>query len=314
MNKLPFENIERKLIYKQKARITKPKKKNGEQLLNFGIINLDKPKGPKSIHVVNKLRHILQQPKIGHGGTLAPAVTGVLPVATGPATRVLHLFSLAGKVYEGKLHLHGDVSEEEIKKVCKQFVGKIKQIPPKRSAVKREEREREVYWFDIKKIEHRNIYFETGVQHGTYIRTLCVDIGEKLGVGGHMAYLNRIQAGPLKIDESVTLQTIKNNYFKYVQTKDDKHIVRFVQSPEKVLNYLSAVYVDENVIPRLKHGSPVFAPGIIAFTSDIKKGNNVGIYDTSSNLLALGIAEMSAKQIEKARNGLSINTDVVFVK
>jgi len=314
MNKLPFENIERKLIYKQKAKITKLKKRTGEQLLSFGIINLDKPKGPKSIHAVNKLRHILQQPKIGHGGILDPAVTGVLPVATGPATRVLHLFSLAGKVYEGKLHLHGDVSEEEIKKVCKQFVGKIKQIPPKRSAVKREEREREVYWFDIKKIEHRNIYFETGVQHGTYIRTLCVDIGEKLGVGGHMAYLNRIQAGPLKIDESVTLQTIKNNYFKYVQTKDDKHIVRFVQSPEKVLNYLSAVYVDENVIPRLKHGSPVFAPGIIAFTSDIKKGNNVGIYDTSSNLLALGIAEMSAKQIEKARNGLSINTDVVFVK
>ena len=117
-----------------------------------------------------------------------------------------------------------------------------------------------------------------------------------------------------KIDKSVTLQTIKNNYFKYVQTKDDKHIVRFVQSPEKVLNYLSAVYVDENVIPRLKHGSPVFAPGIIAFTSDIKKGNNVGIYDTSSNLLALGIAEMSAKEIKNVEKGLSINTDVVFIK
>ena len=314
MNKLPFENIERKLIYKQKAKITKLKKRTGEQLLSFGIINLDKPKGPKSIHAVNKLRHILQQPKIGHGGTLDPAVTGVLPIGLGYATRILHLFSLAGKVYEGKLHLHGEVSDAKVKKVCKQFIGKITQTPPKRSAVKREEREREVYWFDIKKIEHRNIYFETGVQHGTYIRTLCVDIGEKLRVGGHMAYLNRIQAGPLKIDESVTLQTIKNNYFKYVQTKDDKHIVRFVQSPEKVLNYLSAVYVDENVIPRLKHGSPVFAPGIIAFTSDIKKGNNVGIYDTSSNLLALGIAEMSAKQIEKARKGLSINTDVVFVK
>src|SRR3989338_4266489 len=314
MNKLPFENIERKLIYKQKAKITKLKKRTGEQLLSFGIINLDKPKGPKSIHAVNKLRHILQQPKIGHGGTLDPAVTGVLPIGLRYATRILHLFSLAGKVYEGKLHLHGEVSDAKVKKVCKQFIGKITQTPPKRSAVKREEREREVYWFDIKKIEHRNIYFETGVQHGTYIRTLCVDIGEKLGVGGHMAYLNRIQAGPLKIDESVTLQTIKNNYFKYVRTKDDKHIVRFVQSPEKVLNYLSAVYVDENVIPRLKHGSPVFAPGIIAFTSDIKKGNNVGIYDTSSNLLALGIAEMSAKQIEKARNGLSINTDVVFVK
>ena len=314
MNKLPFENIERKLIYKQKARITKPKKKNGEQLLNFGIINLDKPKGPKSIHVVNKLRHILQQPKIGHGGTLDPAVTGVLPIATGPATRVLHLFSLAGKVYEGKLHLHGNVSEEEIKKVCKQFVGKIKQIPPKRSAVKREEREREVYWFDIKKIDYRNVHFETGVQHGTYIRNLCVDIGEKLGVGGHMAYLNRLQAGPMRLDESVTLQDIKNNYFKYVKTKESKYIAKFMQQPDKALSYLPAIYVDKNVIPRLKHGSPVFAPGIVAFTSEIKKGDNVAIFDTKSNLLALGIAEMSAKEIKNAKKGLSINTDVVFIK
>jgi len=152
------------------------------------------------------------------------------------------------------------------------------------------------------------------VQHGTYIRTLCVDIGKKLGVDGHMTYLNRLQAGPMRLDESVTLQDIKNNYFKYVKTKESKYIAKFMQQPDKALSYLPAIYVDENVIPRLKHGSPVFAPGIVAFTSEIKKGDNVAIFDIKSNLLALGIAEMSAKEIKKADKGLAIKTDVVFIK
>src|SRR3989338_8231807 len=122
MNILPFEQVKREIIYKQRAKIAKTfPKRTAEELLNFGIINLDKPKGPKSIHVVNKIRSILEQPKCGHAGTLDPAVTGVLPVGLGKAVKILSILSLAGKVYEGLMHLHGEVSKKQLQSTTKQF-------------------------------------------------------------------------------------------------------------------------------------------------------------------------------------------------
>jgi len=87
MNKLPYELVEQKLIYRQKVKLGKPARKSAEELLNFGIINLDKPRGPKSIHCGNKIRKLLEQPKVGHAGTLDPLVTGVLPIGIGRSSR-----------------------------------------------------------------------------------------------------------------------------------------------------------------------------------------------------------------------------------
>jgi len=314
MNKLPYEQISREVIYKHKARISKKfPKKTAEALLNFGIINLDKPKGPKSIHVVNKIRGILEQPKAGHAGTLDPAVTGVLPVGLGKALKVLPVLSLAGKVYEGKMHLHEETTKEQLQDAFKKFTGVIKQTPPSKSAVARREREREVYWFEIKSIKGKDVEFETGVQHGTYIRTLCIQVGEYLKVGAHMTYLRRIQAGPLKIDDSVTLTEVKNNYRKYLDTKQDKYIARFVISVENAVGHLPAVWIDEGVKPRLVHGSPVFVPGVLAFTSDLAKGSTTAVFDLQNNLLSIGIAELSASELQKAEKGMAIKTDVVLI-
>ncbi len=315
MNKLPFEKIKRDIIYKQRAKIKKTfPKRTAEELLNFGIINLDKPKGPKSIHVVNKIRNILEQPKCGHAGTLDPAVTGVLPIGLGKAVKVLSILSLAGKVYEGVMHLHGDTTKEQLQAAVKAFTGKIKQTPPSKSAVARREREREVYWFEIKKISGRDVEFETGVEHGTYIRTLCIQIGEHLGVGAHMQQLRRLQAGPLKIAGSVTVEKVKKNYFKYLKTKNDDKLIReIVLPPEECIAHLPTVWVDSGVIERLAHGSPVFVPGVMAFTSDLQKGSTTAIFDLENNLLGIGIAEVNAAELKGAKKGLAVKTDVVLI-
>ena len=314
MNLLPFEQLQREIILKQKVRLTKRfPKHSAEELLNFGIINLDKPKGPKSIHVVNKIRSIVEQPKCGHAGTLDPAVTGVLPIGLGRAVKVLPVLSLAGKVYVGKMHLHEDVTKEQLQDAIKKFTGKIKQTPPSKSAVARREREREVYWFNIEKISNRDVEFETGVEHGTYIRTLCVQVGEYLKCGAHMTYLRRIQAGPLKIDDSVTLEEVRKNYKKYLQTKQDKYIARFALSPEKAVGHLPAVWIDEQVKPRLAHGSPVFVPGVLAFTSDLQKSSTTAILDLQNNLLGFGSSELNADELKTAEKGMAVKTDVVFV-
>jgi H/ACA ribonucleoprotein complex subunit 4 len=314
MNQLPYERKAREIVYRTKVRITKRlPKRTAQELLNCGIINLDKPKGPKSIHCVNNIREILEQPKAGHAGTLDPAVTGVLPIGLGKAVKVLPVLSLAGKVYEGKMHVHEDVTKEKLQEAVNKFTGKIKQTPPKKSAVARREREREVYWFEIKSVFGRDVAFETGVEHGTYIRTLCIQIGEYLGVGAHMAYLRRIQAGPMKIDDSVTFEEVKKNYKRYLRTKQQKYIANFVTTVEKSVVHLPAIWVDEGVKEYLMHGSPVFVPGVLAFTSDWEKGATTAVFDLNNNLLAIGFAELSVEEMKTAEKGMAVKTDVVLI-
>jgi H/ACA ribonucleoprotein complex subunit 4 len=314
MNKLPYERKAREIVYRKVVRISKRlPKRTAQELLNCGIINLDKPKGPKSIHCVNNIREILEQPKAGHAGTLDPAVTGVLPIGLGKAVKVLPVLSLAGKVYEGKMHVHEDVTKEQLQEAFNKFTGKIKQTPPKKSAVARREREREVYWFEIKSVSGRDVEFETGVEHGTYIRTLCIQVGDYLKVGAHMSYLRRIQAGPMKIDDSVTFEEVKKNYKKYLRTKQQKYIANFVTTVEKSVTHLPAVWVDEGVKEYLKHGSPVFVPGVLAFTSDLEKGATTAVFDLNNNLLAIGFAEMSESEMKTAEKGMAVKTDVVLI-
>ena len=145
------KSFKRKLITKEKGRITKLKPRTAEELINFGIINLDKSKGPKSIHFVNKIKRIFEQPKAGHAGTLDPAVIGVLPIGLGKATRVLSVLSVAGKVYEARMHLHKEISKDKIRKTMKGIAGVITQTPPRKSAVARRPRKREIYFIKIKK-------------------------------------------------------------------------------------------------------------------------------------------------------------------
>ena len=112
--------------------------------------------------------------KAGHSGSLDPAVTGILPVALGDATRISHALLKAGKEYVGIMHLHKEVDEKDIRKAVKDFTGKIRQLPPIKSAVKRQERTRTVYYFEILEIDGKDVLFKVGTEAGTYIRKLCL--------------------------------------------------------------------------------------------------------------------------------------------
>jgi H/ACA ribonucleoprotein complex subunit 4 len=165
------------------------------ELFHNGIIVLDKPAGPTSHQVVAWVKEMLELEKAGHGGTLDPAVTGVLPVALGDAARALQVLLVAGKEYVALMGLHKQVDEKKIREVCESFVGEISQMPPLRSAVKRVRRTREVYYLEILEIQGREVLFRVGCEAGTYIRTLCVDMGKKLGCGAQLMELRRTRVG-----------------------------------------------------------------------------------------------------------------------
>ena len=207
-----------------------------------GIVIVDKPQGWTSQDVTARLRRVFQTRRIGHGGTLDPMATGVLPVFVGRGTRGVEFFEHADKTYEAVLQLgittdtedtSGEVIEEkevhisetEFAEILSQFRGKIMQVPPMYSALKIngqklvdlarkgktvERQPREIVIFELTMLEFSGTTARLRVKcsKGTYIRTLCKDIGEALGCGGCMAALRRVQAGEYTIEEAVPLQTL----------------------------------------------------------------------------------------------------------
>jgi H/ACA ribonucleoprotein complex subunit 4 len=177
--------------------------------MEFSILNIDKPAGMTSFQVSDYIRRKLNKngfniKKTSHFGTLDPQVTGVLPIALNRACRLTGFFLGHDKEYIGIIHLHKEISVKKLQEIInKKFTGKIIQLPPKKSRVKRQEREREVKRFEIleqgqDEKNRKDFLFLAEVQAGTYIRKLCHDLGQEEIGGAHMTELRRIRAGIFK--------------------------------------------------------------------------------------------------------------------
>jgi len=183
-----------------------------------GFVFVDKPKGLTSFQVCEIVKRKLNAKKAGHAGTLDPNVTGLLIVALGKATKLMPLFLKLDKEYVGLAHLHKDVSLEKLDETIKKdFIGKIKQIPPRRSKVARRLRERTVYSFKVIKKMNKDFSFKVRCEAGTYIRKLIHDLGIKLKVGAHMKELRRIKQGPFSLEEAVSLEKLTEKSLKSME-------------------------------------------------------------------------------------------------
>ena len=209
-----------------------------------GIVNIYKEKGYTSHDVVAVLRKVVGQKKIGHTGTLDPDATGVLPVCLGRATKVCELLTDHDKTYEALLLLGkttdtqdisgevleerdpGDLTEEEVRSCIESFIGEYDQIPPMYSALKvngkklyelaregktveRKSRKVQIHGIRILEMNLPHVRMEVDCSKGTYIRTLCHDIGEKLQVGGCMEELERTKVGSFLKEDAVTLDEVR---------------------------------------------------------------------------------------------------------
>lgn len=240
---------------------------------------MDKPQGWTSNDVVSKLKGVLHTRRIGHGGTLDPMATGVLPVFVGRATRGVEFFEHAEKTYEAALRLGLTTDTEDItgtvltqqdtfvtgsmlEDVLAQFRGDILQVPPMYSALKvngqklydlarkgkeveRQPRPVTIHELTLLSMEADGIHLRVRCSKGTYIRTLCKDIGAALGCGGCMAALRRVQAGEYTIDEAVPLA-------KLIEAADPQKYLRPVDS---LFASFDAVTLTENQEKRCRNGN-----------------------------------------------------------
>ncbi len=316
---MPFEKMKRTILIRQEAETSPkfgkaPDKRSVEELIEYGIINIDKPAGPTSHQVSAYVQKILHIKKSGHSGTLDPQVTGCLPVATGKATRIVQSLLTSGKEYICLMHLHAEVEEYALRKVMSEFVGKIKQLPPIKSAVKREWRFRRIYYIEILDVQGRDVLFKVGCQAGTYIRKLVHDMGGKLGCGAHMAELRRTKAGPFKEDTLVTLQDLSDAYHYWKEEGNDKYIRHCIKPVEFAITHLPRVWVFDTTVDSLCHGINLKVPGISKVETDIQADEMVAVMSLKEELVCIGTAKMISNDMVKHEKGIAIITNKVFMQ
>ncbi len=273
-----------------------------------GIVNVNKPLGITSHDVVYRLRRLLGIKKIGHTGTLDPDASGVLPMCVGKGTKLAEMLTATDKQYLAELTLGAltdtqdasgeilerfevNVTEDEIREKIAGFVGEISQIPPMFSAIKvngkklyelaREGKtiEREARTVAIKNIEVQKVDLEkktimmlVDCSKGTYIRTLCNDIGAALGCGGYMSALTRTKTGRFCIEESFTLEQIE----EMVQKGDHSFMVPVAEAlPE----YRRITLADKNA-KKVRNGIKISVEGLT-------EGETYRVFDESGEFLIL---------------------------
>lgn len=283
-----------------------------------GVLNVNKESGWTSHDVVAKLRGLLRGPKVGHAGTLDPAATGVLPVLVGRGTRIAEYLLEWDKEYLAVLRLGemtdtqdatgtvltvrptDGLTETAIRSTIARFQGRVMQLPPMYSAVKvggiplykaaragrrveRDLREVSVHAIEVLGIAGRDVSLRVCCAKGTYVRTLCADIGEALGVGGHLLALERRRVGPLTIERALTIEDIRARLLLGKLSED-------LLPLDQALAWLPALEVDETTAVRVLHGVPVPLRAIRAAGDSLEglAGRPVRLKDRTGRLLALG--------------------------
>lgn len=271
--------------------------------LRMGVVNIDKPAGPTSHEVSAWVRDMLHLERAGHVGTLDPHVSGVQPILLGDATRAALALSRIDKEYVCLMELHRSVPTSVVEQVLEEFTGEIYQMPPLKSAVKRQLRVRTIHYINLIEHEDRMVLFKVGCEAGTYIRKLCFDMGEVLGFGAHMRELRRTRSGQFSEKTVFTLHQLKDAYVAY-EEGDESDLRTVVRPVEEALTHLPAMYVRDSAVDALCRGAPLAAPGLVSVDASMKMGDLVAVYTLKGEVVALADAQMDAVSAYEAEEGI----------
>jgi len=284
-------------------------KRSFEQLLQYGLILLDKPPGPTSHETVAWLKRILKIPKAGHSGTLDPQVSGVLPMGLGDGTKALEVLLYGPKEYHAIGRLHSLPSPEKLKKVLEEFTGELYQKPPQRSAVLRQTRTRTIYELELLEQKERLMVLRVLCEAGTYIRKLIYDIGEILGPGATMIELRRTRVHQFNENSKlVTLHELANAYSLWTEKKDDSKLKELIIPIEHAFSEIKSVIIRDSTVDALCHGAQLAIPGVLEVSTDLKVDDLVAIYTQKGEIVALAKTLLSLEDIKENTKGYAFET------
>ena len=276
-----------------------------EEYIKYGLIVVDKQAGPTSHEIVAWVKRLLELDRAGHGGTLDPKVTGVLPIGLQESTKVVQALLVSGKEYVCVMRTHADVEESRVIEALGLLVGEIYQRPPVRSSVRRRLRTRVIYGIDYHEGDGRNWLFRVACQSGTYIRKLCYDVGEVLGCGAHMQELRRSRSGPFTEADLVSMYDLSEALELLREEGDEAMLRRVIRPLEDALGLLPKIWVRDSAVDALCNGAALAMPGVLRLSSGIGRGSMVAVLTQKGEAVALMEAEASTEEIVGAEKGLA---------
>ncbi|MFC7194442.1 RNA-guided pseudouridylation complex pseudouridine synthase subunit Cbf5 [Halosimplex aquaticum] len=262
-----------------------PDDRSVDALLEFGVVNLDKPPGPSAHQVAAWVRDMAGADRAAHAGTLDPKVTGCLPMLLGDATRMAQVFDDSVKEYVAVLELHGP-APADFESVLAEFEGNIYQKPPKKSAVVRRLRSREIYQLNAIEVEDRRALLQIRCESGTYVRKLCHDLGLALGTGAHMGHLRRTTTGSFDDTDLSSLYDLADA-LAWAEEGDTDALREVVQPAERALVDLPGATIAESAAREVAEGAPVYAPGLLEI-DDVFRGDLLACYTPDGAAVCLG--------------------------
>lgn len=211
------------------------------------------------------------------------------------------------------MHIHTLIDENTIRKTLSDFIGKIKQMPPKKSAVKRQLRTREIYYLEILEIKDQDVLFRVGCEAGTYIRTLCVNLGKAMNTKAHMQELVRTKVAHFTQEDWISLHDLKDAVEEYKEG-NETDLRKIIYPVERAVDSLPKIYLLDSAVDSICHGAFLSTPGVAKLDSDIEVNDLVAIMTLKNELVGLGIAKMNSQNILKQERGVAVTNTRIYME
>lgn len=269
-----------------------PDERSLEQRLASGFILIDKPAGPTSHQLAAWARELLGLERLGHGGTLDPFATGVLPLMAGRCMKITNKILKHRKSYIAVFRFKSIPNEAELRGVMASLTGRIYNVPPEVSAVKVQVRTRKIYNFDLLDTDGDDAIARITCEAGTYIRTIARDMGLLLNTPVDLKELRRETSGMFHLEQCITMDQLADAVWLWKECGDETALKAVVHPIEKLLVDVPRCEVKDSAVAALAYGAPLLRPGLVSLPENISKGTELLV--TSLKGEAVGFVKLKA--------------------
>ena len=252
-----------------------PDMRTVEERLEAGFILLDKAAGPSSHQVASWARDMFGLERLGHGGTLDPFATGVLPLMAGKSMKLTKKILTHNKTYICVFRFASEPDSKMLEEVMSNMTGRVFNVPPEISAVKIQVRSRRIFTFEKLDFKNNQMVARVECEAGTYIRTMARDMGLLLNMKVELKELRREVSGIFKLEDCVTLQQLADAYWLWKELSQPEALLRIIHPIEKLLLDYPSVTVKDSAAAALSHGAPLLRPGIVSIDLAIDDGRDI---------------------------------------
>ena len=293
-----------------------PYERKVEELLDCGIILINKPPGPSSHQLAAWARSLLGITRIGHGGTLDPFATGLLTLLCGRSTKVTGTLLKKPKRYVSVLRFKEPLPSGQLSEILEKMTGQIYNVPPKESAVKVQVRYRKISeMLVIDSAEDSRVHaISTNCEAGTYIRTLSRDLGLMLGNSCELLELHRQGSGTLDDSMACTMQQLTDAVFLWREHGDESGLIRLMSPIERILDDIPQIVIKDGAASAVSHGAPLASPGIASVPKNIPSGSVVLLSTIKGEAVAIATTSVDSDSIPNMSSGQVAIASSVLMK